>query len=323
MSSKTIKRALTTPALLSQILLYIHPDDLKPCTTVSKAWSIVALDYMWEVVSSLQPVLRLLAPLETDRKQRKAILRFSKPIERKAWERFKSYARRIRVLCFDDGKDYDLCQVALTLTSSLSNANISQPIFPNLRKLSCVGSSLSLTKLFISPNLSNLAMTTNVSHDDLSFFTSVLPVSVPHLQTLSISCYWCSKSEGAKDADIMAMLEKMPTVVDVEVPSGWLSRLPPSAVDLLAERPKLRRLAASLELDDSGPGPCLGLASAFCPHLEKDRFSSLRELEIVSPIHLAMSALSTKAKARIPLTKLCISDPDGFYQLPWIKAPQH
>ncbi|KAJ8503439.1 hypothetical protein ONZ45_g10870 [Pleurotus djamor] len=307
MSSKAARRALGTPSLLSHILAHVQPNDLKKCASVSKAWSNMALDILWEVVSSLQQLLRLLGPLKFfERQGAKGTIQFSKRIKVEAWERVKFYAKRIRELCFTDGQKYHLSLVVASLTSS--SANISRPIFPNLRKLSCPGSPLALATLFISPTLSSLSMTTDVGHDDISFFTTTLPLRVPRLQSLSISTCWRDESHP-NDPDIITMLERMPTLVDLELPSGWLSRLSPSALDALGQRPNLRRLAANVEEVDQSKTiqSSLDLAFEFSPPLIEGRFSALQELDIVSTIGLAMSTLS--AGKRTPLAKLSIMDP--------------
>ncbi|KAJ8503425.1 hypothetical protein ONZ45_g10865 [Pleurotus djamor] len=306
MSSKATHKALGTPELFGHILTYLQFHDLKQCATVSKTWSNTVLDILWEVVSSLEQILRLLAPLNIVKRNYKLdIVRFSEPIKADAWERVKFYAKRIRELCFNDVQKYDLSQVVSAVTASATN--VSQPMFTNLRKLSCPCTPLALTALFISPTLSSLSFTTDVSHDDISFFTTTLPLGVPRLQLLSISACWQSSRNQTNDPDVMTMLERMPTIVDVELPSGWLSRLSPSAVDILGQRPNLRRLAATVEVGSLDAEPLLGFASAFSPPLTEGRFSGLQELDIVSPIDLVMSTLSTGN--RTPLAKLFVSDP--------------
>lgn len=56
-------RALAIPEVLSKIMTYVNKRDQAICARVSKYWSEIALDRLWDTLASIVPLLELLCPL--------------------------------------------------------------------------------------------------------------------------------------------------------------------------------------------------------------------------------------------------------------------
>ncbi|KAL1758584.1 hypothetical protein FB107DRAFT_288321 [Schizophyllum commune] len=121
-------------------------NELRSLLVVSRSFSSVALDALWEKQASLVPLFLTLRPvarlfrLKNDTK----ILRFDPGAKSPPWKRFYSYARRIKVL--DDGQDNGNFRCDVTLHSSLFQGldpkSTILPMLQTLRLHSRVGDSL-------------------------------------------------------------------------------------------------------------------------------------------------------------------------------------
>lgn len=59
-----IVRTLYIPELTAIVFCFLGERDLARCARVCKSWSEPALDALWRTMSSVQPLMALLSPLD-------------------------------------------------------------------------------------------------------------------------------------------------------------------------------------------------------------------------------------------------------------------
>lgn len=59
-----IVRTLYIPELTAIVFCFLGERDLARCSRVCKSWSEPALDALWRTMSSVQPLMALLSPLD-------------------------------------------------------------------------------------------------------------------------------------------------------------------------------------------------------------------------------------------------------------------
>ncbi|KAI5829059.1 hypothetical protein K523DRAFT_386015 [Schizophyllum commune Tattone D] len=135
-----IKRVLAVTSDLAR------NNELRSLMIVSRGFSLVALDALWEKQTSLVPLFLTLRPVARlfRLKDETKILRFTPGAKSPPWKRFYAYARRIKVL--DDGQDNGNfgCDITLhpSLFQGLDPKSTILPTLQTLRLHSRVGDSL-------------------------------------------------------------------------------------------------------------------------------------------------------------------------------------
>ncbi|KAH8113189.1 hypothetical protein DFH11DRAFT_1744573 [Phellopilus nigrolimitatus] len=97
--------ALAIADIQNQIFSLIEKSDSARCARVCRQWQETALDHVWSSMYSLIPLVQLLAPLELASSAggkpncpKSRLLKFSRNIRAKDWEKLMPYARRVRNL---------------------------------------------------------------------------------------------------------------------------------------------------------------------------------------------------------------------------------
>lgn len=157
-------RMLSVHEILSHILGYCNKLDLAAAGLVSRFWNDVALDYLWREIKSVFPLLKILCPLmKTNGKWQ-----FAGTIPKQNWDRFQSYARRIRRLSHNDYYSYKL-------------KNIPRESFSTLLPTLVVPECVQIDPLLPSIVEINWSVVTDI--DNLSW---ILPFISPSLKILEI-----------------------------------------------------------------------------------------------------------------------------------------
>ncbi|KAJ7604307.1 hypothetical protein DFH06DRAFT_1487720 [Mycena polygramma] len=195
-------RCLSILEIVDMISSHLAPRDFgvdkrdlamvaRTCTTFSD----LALDYLWSS-TELHKLLRqcmpadlwtveigrnALDPWDLQRLASKLLTaRLLRPIRASDWDRFRLYARRVRILtstCYDEVLVSNVLQLSVSLPGTM---------FPNLQALSWQhsGNEFYHIHLFLCPTLT--AISFHLSSDSASSFLSLLPVKCPRLTKVTI-----------------------------------------------------------------------------------------------------------------------------------------
>ncbi|TRM64343.1 hypothetical protein BD626DRAFT_629301 [Schizophyllum amplum] len=146
---------LFIPELFDIVCAHSDPRDLCRMARTCRAWQSIALDSIWNTLSSMNPILGLL-PRDAWTTETKMIgwglevevLIFTRPLTAADWERPLAYTSRVRSLTADVGTR-SIAASQTNIVDILSTCPV--PLFPHLRTLSLrVSSSAPLLKFFDS-----------------------------------------------------------------------------------------------------------------------------------------------------------------------------
>ncbi|KAG8938960.1 hypothetical protein FRC03_006767 [Tulasnella sp. 419] len=126
------ERVLGTPELLTCILEAALPEDQVSATVVCQAWNEQAVRVIWRDVPSVIPLLKLLAPPGSMRKNSEGHWEYTSSIEFKNWAQLSLYGRYVHTLVqFRDDE-----RVTSAAYQAVAQAAMGRPaVLPNLRKI--------------------------------------------------------------------------------------------------------------------------------------------------------------------------------------------
>lgn len=203
--------ALHVAEIASLIVSYIPPWDshsLAALARTCKSFSTLSLDELWSIQLGLGNLIQCMpADLwdftkETNfSNQIVCVLTLKRQLYPEDWDRFKFYARRVRVLAFGLQSPYlraenierkRLVRVSSTVLEILRLFGSLHPLFPNLKRLDCSDHhyllDIKFMPMFLGPKLTHLRL--HIHAFDRLASDSVLahlPSLVPHLRGLEIS----------------------------------------------------------------------------------------------------------------------------------------
>ncbi|KAF4591290.1 hypothetical protein EYR40_009893 [Pleurotus pulmonarius] len=232
-------QVLTTPELIRFVCEYCSSRENYDNALVSKTWSNEALSVLWRDLESLDPLLKLLAPLKVVEDDHYA---FKRHIRASDWETFQKYSWRVHSLRdhFDPGFGFS------TFLDIAMSSRPSTALLPNLRQLSYHDDepSFRFIPLLIPTSLNYLQL--HLMHDDTdkqpitSRDTLVyLPKKAMKLEHLVLTVWTAVKAETADKLQLNVVLPALPELKLVEISPCLLT---PSCLRALARLHGLQSL---------------------------------------------------------------------------------
>ncbi|KAJ8457636.1 hypothetical protein ONZ45_g18235 [Pleurotus djamor] len=297
-------RVVFLPEFLIGLFKYLTERDYARCALVCKVWSDLVLDCAWREIRSfwLYKLFQLLAPLAQDNESN--LNYFARPIQPGAWEIFKKYSRRIRVL---DCDNHDLHSSVFSLVAS--TCPFPGPLLPNLCEFSS-GSDFNVTQLFAStrgpsPSSSNIT-TYHLENDcakgrELELTVQFIPEWMPNIQHMTLD----PDTEAEFSQELAGIIPKLRYLHTLKIHMYHLSAEVSKA---LSESPSLKSL--------TGHGHHQNMDDIFLLELHAESFPALEHLEL--PISLDRfaarlnSAFSPRCLKTLSLTAYYDADAKSY-----------
>ncbi|KAL4248356.1 hypothetical protein AB1N83_014411 [Pleurotus pulmonarius] len=301
-------QVLTTPELIRFVCEYCSSRENYDNALVSKTWSNEALSVLWRDLESLDPLLKLLAPLKVVEDDHYA---FKRHIRASDWETFQKYSWRVHSLRdhFDPGFGFS------TFLDIAMSSRPSTALLPNLRQLSYHDDepSFRFIPLLIPTSLNYLQL--HLMHDDTdkqpitSRDTLVyLPKKAMKLEHLVLTVWTAVKAETADKLQLNVVLPALPELKLVEISPCLLT---PSCLRALARLHGLQSLTIPRIEDRTQPS--LNVIRS------PDSFSCLRVLSIHSnpfrDVTLFLSSYKPRALRSISVSSYETEGVDSFTRL--------
>ncbi|KAG9008632.1 hypothetical protein FRB94_013039 [Tulasnella sp. JGI-2019a] len=294
-----------TPEILKEIMLLSALKERAVLARVSHTWSSVALDALWHKLDSIFPLLELIASLEWDSEDE---LRFPKFVEPPDWERFQSYARRVRDLNWDDGQSSKTRNghtdgyLSQTVFSDIYlHRPTAGPLLPGLLTLKRVVLNDS-TALHLLPFLSGCVTDLHIdlgddcSHETVNSLLYQLGTREPGVVDFK---FFTHHVVDEVDEALAVCLHHMAALEQITLPKQFGA---PRIVEALRD---LKGLCCILV----HPGPINSrdrtisqLGSQW--NLQLDEFKTLRELDFQTTVLQAKSALSSRRPSQLTIIYL-------------------
>ncbi|KAG9034537.1 hypothetical protein FRB95_013104 [Tulasnella sp. JGI-2019a] len=152
-----MERALGVPEIVSQVLQNVNKSNQTSAARTCRFWSCIALDWIWKDMKSFYPLLELLSPLVIRGNE----WHFPPDLSNANWDRFDSYASRIRKLEHNDDRKFQGFPAipSLHLFSRITERRSPRLITPNVFDIiwtSRDATTLPLVLYFVSPTVTAL-----------------------------------------------------------------------------------------------------------------------------------------------------------------------
>ncbi|KAH8116952.1 hypothetical protein DFH11DRAFT_1824362 [Phellopilus nigrolimitatus] len=266
-------RVLSTPELREHILSCV--DEHRPlaqCATVCAAWSGSALDALWRRMSRIAPLFALAGRAET----------MSPPGQqetRRAWARFRAYARRIRELSLSS---HDVAAFTRDTVSDIcANAPEDTPfLLPKLRTLEISPckfdpAALDFVVSLMHGSLEKLVLPLLPDASETAPLLDEVAARVPGLKSL---CLRADEDGIAPARYERALLDALPKLQELEAVRFPVNALTAPIAEALSALPRLAQIQWGRE-DLYGCCPAKKRTAPLPPTLQRGAFPSLTLLE--------------------------------------------
>ncbi|KAJ8507474.1 hypothetical protein ONZ45_g10171 [Pleurotus djamor] len=279
--------------LFQIILQHTSGTDHLHCALTCKAWTKVALDFLWRRVLDLKRVLSLLAPLIWNEAVSKWML--SRPIHTEDWATFEKYCGRIKVLRIT-ADDID----PSVFTSVLARRSTT-PLLPNLQELYC-GANPSELDVFLGESVRNLQIIhSNGAAGDMHFDMCLrkLPLQSPNLTSLFVVCE--SLPEDA-DGQIHAVFQNVRLLASLRTLSIPSMSLTPWSMGVLSSMSSLKVLETTHPSPPNFP--------ALMSEVSNNGFLSLQRLALATSLEKATACFATEFASVLSDLSIVSIDPE-------------
>lgn len=285
-------QVLFTPELLSLVFSYAGSASLATSARVCKGWSDTALNQLWRDLDSVYPILELVFDISLIKGEHGSLFfkKLTDVLGDADWNRFQSYAKRVRSLDFDETMTYqedpDTPGLDSNVVAALCLHHPFGAVFlPHLQELKWTtdGSALSMLP-FLSGELRHLyiQMSTQTASTANEVFKAITH-RTPSLITFMLEAQVQSPSI---DASLARWLQTTLNLEEVSLPANYFSS---PLIRALGSLPKLKKIEQSLTFfppSDSPrvlqPLPCGTFPQLF--HLAFDAtLSDARKFLLASP----------------------------------------
>ncbi|KAJ2915067.1 hypothetical protein MD484_g5345, partial [Candolleomyces efflorescens] len=304
----TMPRALQVPELADMIISEMDKGTLTKIARVCKGWSAIALAYLWESLSDLFPLFKLLAPNGFELKDNKLV--FKDLPNESNWRRFCEYSNRVKSLTVDD-TDERYTHLFDTF-ARLRPFHLGQNgnLFPSLRTLEWKGpnelSLLTRSVLFMQPGIQTFSIHlpgTYVHTRPSSALRQYIEHSIarmPYVKELTVSLQGYMAIVEAAILQLVKGWSK--TLETLTVPKYWTST---ALVEALSSLPHFNTLKASPDI----PG-VYDPARRFQPNIPPSPklWPALEMIELAAPFREVIQFLQ-KNPLPLTLTALVVYSP--------------
>ncbi|KAG8925657.1 hypothetical protein FRC00_003786, partial [Tulasnella sp. 408] len=256
-------QALFTPELLSLVFSFFQSADLATSARVCKWWSDTALNELWRDLYSVFPLLELVLDLSLIKEEITSSMfeKLNEVLADADWNRFRSYATRVRSLRFDENEAYRSDPHSPDLDSPVVGIlSLHHPFgtvfLPHLQKLNWITERSAPSILpFLSSELKELYL--EMSTQTASTANTVFKAINNRTPSL-ITFYLQAKVQGISvDTSLARWLQTAVNIEEISVPPHYLT---PTLTRALGSLPKLRSIKQSLNFTHS-THPSAGLQS--------------------------------------------------------------
>ncbi|KAJ3571457.1 hypothetical protein NP233_g3739 [Leucocoprinus birnbaumii] len=269
---KTMHRVLGIPELLDTIFRLLDDKSNFSNALVCHAWSEIALDTLWRHVNNLHRLFNLLSPLqERDDGSRK--FEFTRFPGSDDWKKFQKYAKRVRVLEYDEEKQNPA--LSQSVFDDIARTRTSFAILPNVHTISW-NAPLLLCVMFMYSNVKRFAIHLPNLVEDASpepFFNDIIN-RMPRLTHIDIRTEIPVRK---LEKDTIRLLSSLPNLQKITTPRFFFT----SAIAICLSRLSKLGCIEFQYYDEQGYGDPSDVA-VFRPELEEGAFPALWDLSVTA-----------------------------------------
>ncbi|KZS95127.1 hypothetical protein SISNIDRAFT_543068 [Sistotremastrum niveocremeum HHB9708] len=197
--------------------------DLASCARVSKLFHSHASDHLYKNVSKIQNVFQFLGPVAQQTfRQEDGKLNFAYYLQPHIWERFIPYGERVRSMEYDESKLPLGCQLVDFCFNEIAATCPTAKVFPSLLSATLVWRGIAsrgrFSINFLGESLRRLSV--DCDADTLKYFLGSIHRIARNLESFHLAC---ANSLNDTEAGLLALINGLPTLKEVTLPSHLLS----------------------------------------------------------------------------------------------------